>query len=196
MQENIYSKYFKYYSEIRPLIDFLYYDINGENENTLNSNGCLCGSGTTVIGFLPYNKISICHEGFTSLIDDYKKYASNSKRIDKGTIEFDNFIQEQKNKYCLTEEQYKEYEYQIDKYYQNDSKARLTNITSSILVLAMCGQIDKRYLSQREALKAARMIFNHTAYCIKSNYNVTGSITLVPFGEIRLLCNGALDYLK
>ena len=117
MQENIYSKYFKYYSEIRPLSDFLYYNINGENENTLNSNGCLCGSGTTVIGFLPYNKISICHEGFTSLIDDYKKYASNSKRIDKGTIEFDNFIQEQKNKYCLTEEQYKEYEYQIDKYY-------------------------------------------------------------------------------
>ena len=196
MQENIYSKYFKYYSEIRPLSDFLYYDINGENENTLNSNGCLCGSGTTVIGFLPYNKISICHEGFTSLIDDYKKYASNSKRIDKGTIEFDNFIQEQKNKYCLTEEQYKEYEYQINKYYQNDSKARLTNITSSILVLAMCGQIDKRYLSQREALKAARMIFNHTAYCLKSNYNVTGSITLVPFGEIRLLCNGALDYLE
>ena len=101
-----------------------------------------------------------------------------------------------KNKYCLTEEQYKEYEYQINKYYQNDSKARLTNITSSILVLAMCGQIDKRYLSQREALKAARMIFNHTAYCLKSNYNVTGSITLVPFGEIRLLCNGALDYLE
>ena len=64
MQENIYSKYFKYYSEIRPLCDFLYYDINGENENTLNSNGCLCGSGTTVIGFLPYNKISICHSFF------------------------------------------------------------------------------------------------------------------------------------
>ena len=40
------------------------------------------------------------------------------------------------------------------------------------------------------------MIFNHTAYCLKSNYNVTGSITLVPFGEIRLLCNGALDYLE
>ena len=98
--------------------------------------------------------------------------------------------------FITTEEQYKEYEYQIDKYYQNDSKARLTNITSSILVLAMCGQIDKRYLSQREALKAARMIFNHTAYCLKSNYNVTGSITLVPFGEIRLLCNGALDYLE
>lgn len=196
MEENRYNYYFKYYTEIRPLCDYLYYNDEIERFNNLNSGGCLCGSGRNVIGFLPYNKISICHEGFTSLLDDYKKYAGNSNRINKGTIEFDSFIQEQKNKYCLSVEQYKEYEYQIDQYYKDDSRARLTNITSSILTLAMCGQIDKRYLSQYEAIKAARMIFNHTAYCLKSNYNVTGSITLVPFGEIRLLCNGALDYLE
>lgn len=196
IQENRYSSYFKYYNEIRPLCDYLYYNNEIESQNNLNSNGCLCGSGTNIIGFLPYNKISICHEGFTSLIDDYKEYAGKSNRINKGTIEFDNFIQEQKNKYCLNEAQYKEYEYQIKQYYKDDSRARLTNITNSILVLAMCGQIDKKYLSQKEAINAARIIFNHTAYCLKNNYNVTGSITLVPFGEIRLLCNGALDYLR
>ena len=32
-----------------------------------------CGSGCIILGLLPQNKISVCHNGFVELLEDYKK---------------------------------------------------------------------------------------------------------------------------
>ena len=60
----------------------------------------------------------------------------------------------------------------------------------------MAGQVDEKYLDEEEALKAALFLQERTAYCIKDNYNRTGSFTCVPVGIIKLLLNGAIEYLN
>ena len=38
-------------------------------------NGCpTCGTGKVVLGVLPNRLISVCHDGFTHLIKEYKDY--------------------------------------------------------------------------------------------------------------------------
>lgn len=59
----------------------------------------------------------------------------------------------------------------------------------------MAGQVESCYLNQENALKAAIFLQGHTSFCIKDNYNKTGSFTLVPHGTIKLLLNGALQYI-
>ena len=71
--------------------------------------------------------------------------------------------------------------------------ARLNNVVVEILSLALAKQIDISYLDQQKALKAAIEFTSRNAYCVKDNYNVTGSVTQIPIGMLRLLLNGALD---
>ena len=71
--------------------------------------------------------------------------------------------------------------------------ARLNNIVVEIISLAIAGQIDQRYLNQREALRAAIEFSDRNSYCVKDNYNSSGSLTMVPIGMLRLLLNGALQ---
>ena len=92
-----------------------------------------------MVGFLPDNMISICHEGFTELIEQYKKLAETSDRINSSTITFDRFIGEDGVKLCLTDDEYIEYEKKISYYNVEGASARLANISSLIRTLAMCG---------------------------------------------------------
>jgi hypothetical protein len=46
------------------------------------------------MGFLPDNMISTCHEGFTHFIEEYKKQASISDRVNTASIAFDQFLSE------------------------------------------------------------------------------------------------------
>jgi len=133
-KENQDKHYFKYYKQITPY-----------SNNICQT--CLsykypyhtCGSGTTMVGLLPQNKVSVCHEGFTYLIEDYKKLAANSKRLDVGTINFDKFVAEQRTRYCLTDEEYEQYEEQMHYYNIENTTARLANIVNEIITLALCG---------------------------------------------------------
>ncbi len=38
-----------------------------------------CGSGRAVIGLLPEDKISVCHSGFTDIVEEYKQYCEQHK---------------------------------------------------------------------------------------------------------------------
>lgn len=189
--ENYQKKYFKYYREITPFTTDICQDCL-----TYNYAYHTCGTGTSMIGFLPDNMLSTCHEGFTFFIEEYKKMAATSDRIDHSTINFDTFLQDQTVKYCVNDAGYAEHERQMSLYNVPGAKARLGNLTALILTLALAGQIEPCYANQENALKAAIFIQAHTSYCIKDNYNRTGSITNTPVGILKLLLNGAMHYIQ
>ena len=60
----------------------------------------------------------------------------------------------------------------------------------------MAGQIEEKYKTEEGALKAAIFIQSHTSFCIKDNINKTGTLSLVPIGLLKLLLNGAMDYIQ
>ena len=191
-EENKTEKYFNYYNIITPFSRYADGPVL-----TYRQGSNVCGSGSFQMGFLPDNLISTCHEGFTSLYEDYKKYASNSTRVeDGGSINFAKFIDETGPLYCLTEEQYEKYERFMANLTKPNTTARLANMTGLIIALAMAGQIDDKYLIEEEALKGAIFLQDHTAYCIKDNYNQTVSFSFVPVGLIKLLLNGAREIIE
>ena len=81
-------------------------------------------------------------------------------------------------------------------YFENPKTTfRLSNMVIQIVTLALAGQIDKKYSEESAALEAAKKISDRTAFCIKNNYNITGSFIIMPNGILKLLLNGALDYI-
>lgn len=186
------SKYFKYYEIITP------YSKNGPCQNCLTYHcpDYTCGAGNSLVGFLPYNIIAICNEGFSQIIDQYKEYATKNNIEKNHTIAFDKFLNEQHCNLCMTDEQYKEFERCANYYTKSNTSARLVNLTSTIITLALAGQIDSKYVNQQNALHAAMFLQYHTAYCFKDNYNMSGSFTLNPLGRIKLLLNGAMEYIR
>jgi len=191
-EENKTEGYFKYYNIITPFCRF------GNNPITsYKQTSCVCGSGMFQVGFLPDGLISTCHEGFTNLYEDYKDFASKSTRVeDGGSINFAKFVNETRPMYAVTEEGYEEHRKFMQNYITEGNTARLANITGLILALAMADQIDAKYLDEAEALRGAIFIQEHTAYCIKDNYNQTGSFILVPVGLLKLLLNGAREIIE
>ena len=186
--QNEIDKYFKYYNNIIPYNNG-FFDLNEVSNKVC---GCTCGSGTSCIGFLPDNLISVCNEGFTQIFDEYKKIAS--KEIKDSTITYDAAFDTKERNLCMTDEEYKIYEEHMSHYYDAEAKATTAVITNLIVTAALAKQIEERYKDLTWATRAARFIRMMT-YCVKDNYNVTGSITMVPIGLIRLLFNGAIQYI-
>ena len=187
-QENNEKHYFKYYTSITPFSNNLNYNIDYYNVCSV------CGSGGSMVGFLPHNMVSACHEGFTLLVDQYKEYAT--KRSDKNlTVTLNKFFEEQPTPMCLTDDEYIEHERKMA-YIDFDSPAQVTSSVVTITALALADQIDRKYLNEIEALHAACYILQNTAFCIKANYAITGSFSCEPFDLYKLLLNGALDYLE
>lgn len=192
-RDNRQNRFFKYYTTITPYVNFK----PKCNFNAYDHPHGLCGSGSELLGFLPNGLISTCHEGFTNFYEEYKKLALTSNRLNEGaTINFDSYISEKKTKYCLTEDEYADYEKFIKLYDTPGTTARLANITALILALAISGQIDEKYADEINANQAALFIQNHTSYCIKDNYNTTGSFITIPVGLIKLLLNGAKEIIE
>lgn len=127
---------------------------------------------------------------------EYKKLAAVSERDRNATITFDKFLSEQTLPYCVDEKGYAEHMRKMSMFNEPGTAARLIDLTSHIITLAMAGQIESCYIDQENALKAAIFIQSHTAFCIKDNYNKTGSFTLVPNGTLKLLLNGAMHYIQ
>ena len=192
-KENREHKIFDFYKEItvyqprmRP---------NYENISFCQSCGA-CGSGKYNVGFLPYDMISCCHNGFTSLITEYKDLATkhDSAKQEK-VIDFGVFIQT--GHYMIqTKESYKQYEKNVDFAYNPFSKTKLANMTSTIMLLAMNDQVDKKYRDPKEALKGALFLQFATSYCFRDNTSITGSAGLFPVGLPKLLLNGAREVIE
>lgn len=72
----------------------------------------------------------------------------------------------------------------------------MATAVTTIIALAMAGEIEQQYLDERKALDAAVNVLMKSSYCIKSNYMITGSFAVEPFDLYKLLLNGALQYIK
>lgn len=184
------DKYFEFYKEITPFSTEII-----QQDLTYNYDCHTCGTGTTMIGFLPNNIISACHEGFTEFANNYRELTAKSNRVNTTTTLLDNYLTENKFKLCVSEEEYKLFHYQMDLFTKEKTTSRLATSTLEICTLAMAGQIDNKYSDQVEALKAAIFMQSHTAFCIKDNIHICGSLTLTPLGMYKLLLNGAMDYI-
>lgn len=184
------NKYFKVYSSIssfipRRLLGMRY-----------NCGACTCGTGNSVIGILPERHLSACHNGFVDLLGDYKKNCEFHKDWEDRTILnllFTN--QDSCLNTCMTVEEYEKYEDIIDCFYRKNSTFQRLNLVAQIRTLAKYGQIDEKFIDEKEALKAADYFLGATSYCIRDNLSVTGSAVLYPVGLIKLLLNGASDYV-
>lgn len=190
-KENNVKKYFDFYNEItffsNPMV---------QKNLTYNYSHHFCGTGTSMIGFLPDNMMSLCHEGFTQFIEEYKKVAQLSDRGETATVSFDKFLGEQKSMLCADDSGCDIFMDKMRLYEVPSTRARLINIVNQIVALAMAGQIEEYYLDHENALRAAIFLQSHGAYCIKNNYYETGSFLTIPHGELKLFLNGALQHIQ
>ena len=188
--ENEFAHYFKYYSKITP---FQGNDCMTPISYSAGSR-CNCGTGNAVLGLLPHNLVSACHEGFTLMADKYKEYA-NSRSDNNLSVSLNEFLKDNPVPMCMTDDKYIDYERKMS-YYNNDlATAQVASEVTLITALAMAGQIDSRYLNEYEALKAIQYMSYNSAYCIKANYSITGSFLLESTGLYKLFLNGALPLL-
>ena len=188
-RENYANHYFQYYTDITPFIANHTCTACKSFKNDMTS----CGSGRNMVGFLPDNLISVCHEGFTMLLSDYKDYATKREE-ENYTVNLNKFLEMNPSALCLTDDEYIEYERKMS-YLDNNSTSQYAIATTLIIALAMAKLIDSEYLNETRALYAAKYITTNTAFCVKANYATTGSFALEPPGLYILLLNGALKYI-
>ena len=194
-RENRQQKIFKYYRSITSFIPRNHIDYS----NVRLSEVCMghCGNGKFAIGLLPNKMVSCCHNGFVDLIADYKKNVLNkSEHMDSVTIEKSLFKNERNTLiFKQGSKELENYEKQLEVFYQKDT-TKMTNIASLIMLLGSYGQIDKKYANKEEAIRGAMFIMGATSYCVRDNLGTTGSIYMYPLGLIRLLLNGAREYIE
>lgn len=186
------EKIFNHYTHVVPYCGI---GLNNEDVNLSFCDGCgCCGTGREFVGFLPDNLVTICNEGFTELIGDYNSEAATlNYRLKDGVINFRQFINPEKSFMCLTDDEYAEYEKKIELYYTEGTTAKNATVATEIVALAIAGQIEEKYIDPFMASKVALILSRRFAYCIKDNYNVTGTMSLIPFGYLKLMLNGALQ---
>ena len=189
-EENRQRRIFKYYDVITPFTGDISQTWLGYQYGYHN-----CGTGHSSIGLLPDNMVSTCHEGFTQMVEEYEKLAAADTN-EHSTITFDNFRSEQAISLCCTDEEYYNHHYKMSLQNKDNATARLATNVTMIIGLALAGEIDEIYASEENALKAAIFMQSHTSYCIKDNYNKTGSYTLQPVGLYKLLLNGAMEWIQ
>lgn len=189
-KENTTKHLFKYYKIITP------YSSNFTQDALTYEYGYhTCGTGNSNVGFLPDNMVSTCHEGFTQIVEEYNKIASTNTN-EQSTITFDRFKNEQAVSLCTNDDGYGIHEYKMSTFNSDNGTARLATNVGLIIALAMAGQVEPIYIEDENALKAAIFIQSHASFCIKDNYNKTGSYALTPVGLYKLLLNGAMQYIQ
>lgn len=188
--ENLSYGYFKYFDEITLF--------TGKFDDNFSycSPEHTCGTGRNMIGFLPDGVMATCHESFTHLVAEYKKDFGKFTNNSEKTISFEKYISNDDTcKYCMSDCQYKTHELQMSYFNNQGTTFRLANMVLEIMTLALAGQVESKYINEEVALSAARSIQEKIAFCIKDNYNITGTFSIIPNGILKLLLNGALDYI-
>lgn len=186
-RENQTQHYFKYYENITP------FD-GGITEINLRAWSGGCGSGMGMVGFLPNNMMSICHEGFVEIVDAYKKHYAE-RPDEKLSINIDKFVEQTPINMCIDEDKYAFHEELMESFNNGGESCRMATIINMIFALAMAGQVDIKYLDEWQALRAASYIRDNCSLCLKNNYNQLGSFFLEPVDLYKLLLNGALELL-
>lgn len=161
--------------------------------------GCsTCGTGRTILGLLPNNLISVCHNGFTDLIGEYKDYLNKHIEEYGDNIKITNakvFTNHSSNKALYTPDEYPQYEHMMTAF--NESSIFQTKELATLIQLyARIGQIDSKYKDYELAKQAAHFIFECTSSCIRDNMGVTGSRYLTQVGFIKLFLNGAKEWIE
>ena len=182
--------HFKYHEYITP------YNGNAALPlNRLSCEGFTCGTCHSTIGLLPNHMISGCHAAFVDLIDDYKKKITDKsyteKVLDKGV-----FTKDTMNFFCFPAEMLPMREKQMATYYAQGTSARLVTTKVIIQTLAYAGQVDPIFQQDEKALEAADLIYRNASNCMKDNIGANSSVTLMPVSLIKLLLNGAYEYIS
>lgn len=183
------KKYFKYFSSIMPFRP--QGCINYDSHSYCHSCGA-CGSGRNIVGLLPFDYISCCHNGFVNLLSDYKLAAEKNKDT---VLDFRLFM-DNSNYMIRTKDSYLQYEKNVTYAYSDTSWLKLANIAAIINLLAKNHQIDAKFQKPREAQKAALFLQSAAAYCFRDNIATTGSVGMVPVGILKLLLNGAMEVIQ
>ena len=131
------------------------------------------------------------HNGFVDLLEDYEK---NFLENPDSSID-PKLFQPTHNKFTHTEADYPAYERQISHYNAAGSMCRMGCLAGFLRTLALAGEIDEKYATEEGAFHGAELYQSCTCNCLRDNYMVTGSTTLQPEGMIKLLLNGAIDYI-
>lgn len=159
-----------------------------QGESKLRYPNFTCGSGYTHVGILPSEMISVCHNGFVQLIEDYNRLITENDG--QCTVDTKVFMKGRTGKLVMSLDDYREYETQMSHFNSADTSARLATIASQIRLLAEANEVSPEYRDQRKAIEAAEYYQRNTAYCVRDNYATTGSLTMIHNGLLKLLFNG------
>lgn len=194
-KENKEKKYFNIYKEITPFTRNISHC--NLHERSLTNSCSFCGTGIFTLGLLPEEKISLCHSGFVDLINDYKQYCLSEENknhsIDKELFRY-RTVGSNGFKIICTLEEYEKQKPLLECFLDPKSTYPTVQLIGEIQNLASNNLIDKKYIDFKEALYAAK--FLHTIpYCIRDSIGVVGSIIVYPMGLLKLLLNGAMEYI-
>lgn len=184
------GNHFKYFTDITP------YNANSAvSINNIGCDGFTCGTCKQVIGLLPNNKISGCHAAFVDMLDDYKKNIEINSYANKVLDEkvFDNNL---RSFFYFDKSELSKREEQMEYYYKENTTARVITVKTLIQTLAYAGQVDFKFTDDTLALQAADLIYRNASNCMNDNRNATGSLTTPSVSLLRLLLNGAYDYIS
>ena len=186
-KDNQDNQIFDYFSVITP------YATDRDSDKCFCNKGA-CGSGKYCIGLLPNNLISTCHNGFTALLEEYKKYAllNNTTNLQENFFE-SGFA---RNSMVFDYAELSNYENQIEEFYKENSANQISALVGQIQFLAITKQIDSKYTTLKNAIDAAYFISTHGVNCIRDNINITGTKLLVPANLLKLTLNGAKEYIE
>ena len=84
----------------------------------------------------------------------------------------------------------------MEYYYKENTTARVITVKTLIQTLAYAGQVDFKFTDDILALQAADLIYRNASNCMNDNRNATGSLTTPSVSLLRLLLNGAYDYIS
>lgn len=191
-KQNEVEHIFKYYKILR-----LFYRGNTKipNSNYVFRGG-FCGSGRGMIGLLPFGKACGCHRDFTDFLESYRKaskYDLQEKVIRQDGLK-DTAINSKVLVYNSVEDMLKHRD-RMNNFYDKPSTVMITSIMATIKMLALVGQIDKKYIDDDMSRKAAYQIMNTRTNCIDDSISITGTCSGIPISLFRLFLNGAIDYL-
>lgn len=162
----------------------------------LNEGSNTCGTGNIILGLLPNDLVSACHNGFCDLLTDYKEKSKDHIHDVNRTIDFRMFLdQDISNKSTYTKKEYYTYEKQMN-CFTCKSKFQIVELASLIQLYADAGQVDKQYSDPKEAVIAAHFIADRVSLCVRDNIGVTGSRYLNPTSYLKLFLNGAKEAIK
>lgn len=188
--ENKENHILKYYKTLTP-----YRNIDRKKiqyENGYDYIGGTCGSGLSAIMLLPDKKSSGCHRHFIDIIEEYKNEL-NQENDNK----YISFVPEHKHNQLYFRDPY-ELEIHKDKikqYTNYCTTSSIVTISTMIRTLAFVGQIEEKYKDAEVARRSAIELLRIWNPCISDNIVMTNSITGTYNGMIKLLFNGAIDYI-